>query len=193
MQAIKSILRRTSGSAPYLLVGPAGTGKTATVVEAIYQLWIRSAPKICICASSNSAVDVVVKRLLGRDKLEDNSPVPPPKLQKNVMRVYAKTRERDEKLLDCSTKTVLGEILKEKRIIATTTITAGWLVDKGFGKNWFDYLFIDEAGQGTEANILIPIAGFLHDKCHLVLAGDPKQLGPVVTSPLAKALGWVSK
>lgn len=54
--------------------------------------------------------------------------------------------------------------------------------------NYFSHIIIDEAGQGTEPDILIPISiaskdGKLYSQ--VVLAGDPKQLGPTVISKLA--------
>lgn len=61
----------------------------------------------------------------------------------------------------------------------------------------FSYVFIDESGHATEAHSLVPIAGILSAASHkrslkgqLVLAGDPKQLGPVVQSNFAKEYGF---
>lgn len=63
------------------------------------------------------------------------------------------------------------------------------------GESWFDYLFLDEAGQAEEPLALIPIIGLLKQKSgkilgNLVLAGDPKQLGPIIHSRMAAALGF---
>ena len=55
----------------------------------------------------------------------------------------------------------------------------------GISKSHFNYIFIDEAGQGMEPECLVPIAGLLDSDGQLVLAGDPKQLGPVLRSPIA--------
>lgn len=50
---------------------------------------------------------------------------------------------------------------------------------------------MDEAGHALEVDVLIPLSGFLRStRCSMVLAGDPKQLGPVVRSPYAMALGY---
>lgn len=38
---------------------------------------------------------------------------------------------------------------------------------------------MDEAGQATELETLIPLAGLASSNTRIVLAGDPKQLGPV--------------
>ena len=58
----------------------------------------------------------------------------------------------------------------------------------GVPPNHFSHVFMDECGQALEPEALIPIAGLL-DGGHanggqLVLAGDPKQLGPVLRSSL---------
>lgn len=54
----------------------------------------------------------------------------------------------------------------------------------------YSHVFIDEAGQCTEPEALIPLY-FLAKNGQCVLAGDPKQLGPLVFSHLAqnKSLG----
>ena len=63
------------------------------------------------------------------------------------------------------------------------------LVSLGIPKSHFTHIFIDEAGQGMEPECLVPIVGLLgiqgSNAGQLVLAGDPKQLGPVLRSPVA--------
>ena len=54
----------------------------------------------------------------------------------------------------------------------------------------FRHVFIDEAGQATEPETCIALAGILDgDKGQLVMAGDPQQLGPLVRSSLAEQHG----
>lgn len=67
------------------------------------------------------------------------------------------------------------------------------LVSGGAGGS-FRYVYIDECGQATEPEALIAVAGILTTrKCpstgQLVLAGDPQQLGPILSSDLAKDFG----
>lgn len=40
LQAVKHIVAGSSGSNPYVIFGPPGTGKTVTVVEAIKQVLV---------------------------------------------------------------------------------------------------------------------------------------------------------
>lgn len=69
------------------------------------------------------------------------------------------------------------------------------LVSLGVPKGHFTHIFIDEAGQGMEPECLIPIAGLLDsvNPGQVVLAGDPKQLGPVVRSPVSIKVALSSK
>jgi len=55
---------------------------------------------------------------------------------------------------------------------------------------------VDECGHAMEATALVPIAGLqgpLHKPSQIVLSGDPRQLGPVVRSPVAQQLGLGNK
>lgn len=94
------------------------------------------------------------------------------------------------------------------------------LVSGGIPPGHYTYIFVDEAGQATEPQCIIPIAGdkarlriitvlytvfdFLYclnpycvcstglmdpQMCQVVLAGDPKQLGPVIASKEAEQNG----
>lgn len=64
------------------------------------------------------------------------------------------------------------------------------LVSANFGRDHFTHIFIDEAGHAVEPECIIPIADLLDPTTgQLVLAGDPKQLGPVLRSHLAQKYG----
>lgn len=53
----------------------------------------------------------------------------------------------------------------------------------------FTHLVIDEAAQCMETETLIPIGGLLETDGQLILAGDPKQLGPICQSHIVQNLG----
>ena len=84
--------------------------------------------------------------------------------------------------------------------MVSTLCTAGRVVSLGVQPGYFSRIFIDEAGCGTEPEMLIPLA-LLTSKgtatstsndtkgASLVLAGDPKQLGPILRSPVSLKYG----
>ncbi|NXC08563.1 SDE3 helicase, partial [Orthonyx spaldingii] len=192
-RAVTHIVTGMSRPAPYLIFGPPGTGKTVTMVEAIKQVWtcLKDA-RILACAPSNSATDLLCQRLI-----KDIAP-------QNVYRLIASSRNYREVPADimpcCNWDSEQSsyvypskEHLKRYRIIITTLVTAGRLVSANFPPGFFSHVFIDECGHAVEPESLVAIAGLLApmdqetnpNGGQLVLAGDPKQLGPILTSPLA--------
>ncbi|XP_056367608.1 helicase MOV-10 [Oenanthe melanoleuca] len=192
-KAVAHIVTGMSRPAPYLIFGPPGTGKTVTVVEAIKQVWTRfKDARILVCAPSNSATDLLCQCLI-----KDIAP-------ENVYRLIASSRNFREvptDIVPCcnwdeeqsSYEYPSKESLKQYRIIITTLVTAGRLVSANFPPGFFSHVFIDECGRAVETESVVAIAGLLSPMDQqtnpkggqLVLAGDPKQLGPVLTSPLA--------
>ncbi|XP_027551120.1 helicase MOV-10 isoform X1 [Neopelma chrysocephalum] len=192
-RAVTHIVTGVSRPAPYLIFGPPGTGKTVTVVEAIKQVWtcFKDA-RILACAPSNSAADLLCQRLI-----PDIAP-------RNIYRLIASSRNYREVPADirpcCNWDDEQSsyvypskEYLGRYRILVTTLVTAGRLVSANFPPGYFSHVFIDECGHAVEPESVVAIAGLLtpmDQKTNptggqLVLAGDPKQLGPVLTSPLA--------
>ncbi|XP_022081525.1 putative helicase MOV-10 isoform X2 [Acanthaster planci] len=196
VKAIQHILQGTSRPAPYLVFGPPGTGKTVTIVEAIKQVY-KNLPssRILACAPSNSAADLIAKRLL----TGTGTPV----IVTTLFRVNALSRDWktvDQTLKEkncCNYNKMTGdnffpvkEELMEKRVLVTTLCTAGRLATaKDFPYDHFTHVFIDEAGHAVEPEAIISLANLLNPNNprggQVVLAGDPKQLGPILRSPLA--------
>lgn len=69
-------------------------------------------------------------------------------------------------------------------------MTLGSLMHLRFRKGHFSHIVIDEAGQSVETETLIPITFLTKDQGQVVLAGDPEQLGPIISSKLARKLGF---
>ncbi|KAJ0068634.1 hypothetical protein NL108_010303, partial [Boleophthalmus pectinirostris] len=188
--AVQRIVAGSSKPAPHLVFGPPGTGKTITLVEAMNQV-SRAHPgaHILACAPSNSACDLLCERLFVHMD------------QHQVYRLYASSRDPNtvpkQLLKHCNWDESQDafvfpekEILMKYTIIVTTMITAGRLVSVGVPVGHFTYVFVDEGGQAVEPESVIPIAGLLSPgDGQLVLAGDPKQLGPILRSPLALKYG----
>ncbi|TRY87279.1 hypothetical protein DNTS_028207 [Danionella cerebrum] len=188
--AVRNIVAGTSKPAPYLLFGPPGTGKTVTIVEAIKQVQT-NLPNACIlaCAPSNSAADQLCEKLITSQHVD----------ARKIYRIYASSRnpiDIPESLKKCSN--LEGEIfiyprkedLMSYKIVVCTLVTAGRLVSGGFSVDHFSHIFVDEAGHAVEPELIISVAGLLNAQTgQLVLAGDSKQLGPILRSPLAIKYG----
>ena len=71
----------------------------------------------------------------------------------------------------CEAERFIGKF----RIVVVTVCSAGKLVSAGIDRGFFTHVFIDEAGQATEPECLIPMT-MLGPRGHLVLAGDPHQV-----------------
>uniref|UniRef100_A0A674EXA2 RNA helicase n=1 Tax=Salmo trutta TaxID=8032 RepID=A0A674EXA2_SALTR len=188
--AVQNIVAGSSRPAPYLVFGPPGTGKTHTVtlVEAIKQvLKTQSHAHILACAPSNSAADLLALKLL--EHLE----------HRRLFRMYAAScnpanvpndiRDCCNLGQDCFVFPCKEELMKYS-IMVTTLLTAGRLVTGGLPPGHFSHVFVDEAGHAVETETIIPLAGERGmdgggETGQVVLAGDPKQLGPILRSPLA--------
>ncbi|XP_038054523.1 putative helicase MOV-10 [Patiria miniata] len=196
IKAVQHIVTGSSRPAPYLVFGPPGTGKTVTVVESIKQVYsTMRGSRILACAPSNSAADLIATRLL-----TGGTPV----AKTTVMRLNAQSRDWrtvDETLKEkevCNydkqgsrdTFYPPKDELLEKRILVTTLCTAGRLATaKDFPYDHFTHVFIDEAGHAVEPEAIISLSNLVNPNHphggQVVLAGDPKQLGPILRSPLA--------
>ncbi|KAL9188336.1 hypothetical protein ACHAXT_006714 [Thalassiosira profunda] len=189
------IVQSVARPAPYLIYGPPGTGKTVTLCESILQTMFAKgsdpAASILVCAPSNTAVDVVVERL---------APFVTPS---EMLRIVAYSRDKgsvpalimqyanfDEEN-DCFT-TPAPAAIKEFRIVAVTIASGGKLPNQGVIDH-FTHVFIDEAGHAVEADALGCLVSVTkQDETNppaVILAGDPKQLGPIIRSDVCKKFG----
>ena len=211
-QAVNLVLRAKDVA---IVHGPPGTGKTTTLVEAIFETLHRE-PQVLVCAQSNMAVDWISERLVDRGV--------------NVLRIGNPTRVNDKML----------SFTYERRFEAHPDYELLWSIRKAIrdlrqhrkrgSENWhqkmdrlksraaeleirinaelfgearviactlvgsanrllegqkYNTLFIDEAAQALEAACWIPIRRVRR----VVLAGDHCQLPPTVKSLAALKAG----
>ena len=195
--------------------GPPGTGKTTTLVEAIYET-LRRENQVLVCAQSNMAVDWISEKLVDRGV--------------NVLRIGNPTRVNDKMLsftyerrfeahpdyeLLWSIRKAIRELrghrkrgderyhqkverLKERatelevrinaQLFGEARVIACTLVGSAnrlLDGQKFGTLFIDEAAQALEAACWIPI----RKVSRVILAGDHCQLPPTVKSLAALKAG----
>ncbi|KAM6926037.1 RNA helicase Mov10l1-like isoform 1-T1 [Lycodopsis pacificus] len=168
---------------PYVLFGPPGTGKTITLIEAILQVYyFLPNSRVLVCTPSNSAADLICIRLHHSGFLHAAS----------LARVNASCRQEESipEVLRLYSKA--GEDIRHAsfhRIVVSTCSSAGMFHNIGIQVGHFTHVFLDEAGQATEPESLIPMSYLSERDGQIVLAGDPCQLGPLVKSKLATAFG----
>ncbi|XAR54698.1 RNA helicase [Bertholletia excelsa] len=189
-QSVRMILG-CKGGPPYVIHGPPGTGKTVTLVEAVLQIYKwQNNTRVLVCAPSNSAADHLLESILNQKAVEIK--------EDEILRLNATTRALEDikpDLLhfcyyeDSSFKCPLLRMLLRQRIIISTYMSAFLLYAEGIKRGHFSYIFLDEAGQASEPETMVPISQLCNRRTTVVLAGDPMQLGPVIHSKDAETLG----
>ncbi|GAA5981524.1 hypothetical protein JCM11641_004085 [Rhodosporidiobolus odoratus] len=183
-EAVLSIFYRSHGKAPYIIFGPPGTGKTVTLIEPTKQLFHYIPSSILLLtAPSNAAADLLCSRLALDPSvvLRLNAPSRAPFEVPPEVKPYCFELENS---YACPPL----QQLKTYRIIIATTITASILGGVGLPKGHFTHLITDEAGQATEPSTFLPLS-LAGESANVILAGDPKQLGPIIRSPVASRFG----
>ncbi|BAF10951.1 probable RNA helicase SDE3 [Oryza sativa Japonica Group] len=169
------------GVAPYVIYGPPGTGKTMTLVESILQLYTaKRRANVLICAASNSAADHVLAKLLQASYLIRPS---------DIFRLNAASRQYEDVdpdfirfcfFQDMVFKCPPLQALLRYKIVISTYMSSSMLQSEGIRRGHFTHIFLDEAGQASEPEAMVPLSGLCGRDTVVVLAGDPMQLGPVV-------------
>ncbi|KAI9452273.1 hypothetical protein F5148DRAFT_1236722 [Russula earlei] len=180
VQTVISILEQPQGSVPFIIYGLPGTGKTSIIVESIMQL-VRRDPcvRVLACAPSNVAANVLAGRLeaVGLDS---------DKLYRLNVPAYCEDISEDVRTFSL----IPGhDRLLAFRVVLSTCSEASILQTLNVPIGHFSHIVIDEAAQAEEPLAMIPIMTFANAQTIVVLAGDPKQLRPIVKSPAASKAG----
>lgn len=205
-QAVENIVNETAFPSPYIVIGPPGTGKTTTIIEAIVQiLQLKPNARVLLTSNTNSNCDELGVRLLEyvscnkvlriySTRVDESYDKIPPALKRI-------SNFRLENLCFCQTSTCKQkhsngnpsyEEFYSARVVIATLCSSGRFVTGGIQSDHFDYIFIDEAASNAEPYTLIPIAGlgssFNQITANIVLCGDPTQLGPIIADQYNKGL-----
>ncbi|NXC17302.1 M10L1 helicase, partial [Corythaeola cristata] len=149
--AVKRILSGECRPTPYVLFGPPGTGKTLTVIEAILQIhYTLPHSRILVCAPSNAATDLICLRLHQSNLLKPGA----------MVRVNASFRSAEQ--IDDMVKPYCedGDDIRKAswfRIVISTCSSAGMFYQTEIRLGHFTHVIVDEAGQATEPESLIPL------------------------------------
>lgn len=157
------------------------------LVAAIHRVLQIPGAKVLAAAPSNAAADLICEKLSGKGC-------------RNMLRLNGMLRSEGEVPSSVKPFTKKGqsgfdtfsipslEELQSFDLIVSTCTSAGYLASQCTLPGWFTHVFVDEAAQALEPEVLIPIST-AEPGALIVLAGDFKQLGPVIRSPEAAALG----
>ncbi|OCH91263.1 P-loop containing nucleoside triphosphate hydrolase protein [Obba rivulosa] len=188
LRAISAIKQLKPGAAPYIVFGPPGTGKTSTISEGILQILAQDEDaRILACAPSNSAADEILSRL--KTQLDTNTMF-------RFNAVFRDQRTVSEEVLQYSYRNPEGvfsipdmQCLTRFRVIVSTCVSAAFAYGIGLRPGYFSHIFVDEAAQATEAEVMAAMKWMAAESTRIVLSGDPKQLGPIIRSNIARDLG----
>ena len=214
-EAVNEVLR----SKDVMIVhGPPGTGKTTTLVEAIYETLMRES-QVLVCAQSNMAVDWISEKLVDRgvnvlrignptrvnDKMlsftyerrfEAHPDYPDLWQLRKTIREMRNRRHRGDdnlhqKIERLKSRTAEIEIRINAELFGEARVIASTLVGSAnrlLQGMRFTTLFIDEAAQALEAACWIP----MRRVSRVIFAGDHCQLPPTIKS-LAAMHGGLDK
>lgn len=207
-RAVNEVLRAKDVAVVH---GPPGTGKTTTLVEAIYET-LRLENQVLVCAQSNMAVDWISEKLVDRginvlrignptkvnDKMlsftyerrfESHPDYPQLwAIRKSIRQLRANRKRGDhsfhQKLERLKERETELELRIRNQLFREARVIASTLVGSAnrlLDGMKFGTLFIDEAAQALEAACWIP----MRRATRVILAGDHCQLPPTIKSVAA--------
>ena len=214
-RAVNEVLRAKDVAVVH---GPPGTGKTTTLVEAVYET-LRRENQVLVCAQSNMAVDWISEKLVDRginvlrignptkvnDKMlsftyerrfESHPDYPQLWAIRKAIRQLRANRKRGDnsfhqKMERLKEREIELELRIRNKLFGEARVIASTLVGSAnrlLDGMKFGTLFIDEAAQALEAACWIPI----RRATRVILAGDHCQLPPTIKS-IAAMKGGLDK
>jgi len=178
-----------------ILHGPPGTGKTTTLVALVLALSQSDhvGVNILVCTPSNLSTDLIVERIV--DKIGSVNSCGFVRRPQAFSRDPKEISERVQRLSLGYNSSVYPDgppcdaTLDKIRVVVTTLGLAAHLYGQLHRTARFQHIIIDEAAQATEPELSQALSLCIASDARLILAGDHKQLGPVLHSALARQMG----
>jgi superfamily I DNA and/or RNA helicase/exoribonuclease R len=175
-----------SGAPPVLISGAFGTGKTCFLSTVAYcfisHAQIQGIPaRILICAHHQATADTILQTYFG-PMLEHQS-LP---LQVKVIRIASKNYRfsLNEKYLKfCHPihefRQESREYFNTQRLVIITTFLTSLHLNRLYPPGFFTHILIDEGAQAREPEAIAPLC-LASMETKIVIAGDPRQVGPAL-------------
>ena len=177
-KAIYSMLS-VSAKAPFLLIGPFGTGKTHVLACAAAAIVKEDAnAKVLIATHHNKSADTFVSKYFGT--LESTKSLPP-----TVAPIRIATKDLSDDLekpyfVRFNDSIITKELLDERRIVVTTFLTAlHFASTEKVPRGYFSHILIDEGAQTREPETIAPLI-FADENTKVIIAGDHLQVCNIV-------------
>ena len=174
MQALSAIVSSCS-TAPILVVGPFGTGKTRLLARAAYQILRikRNKARVLVCAHHQASVDTFLE-YFGQMKGDKDEPwhvelvriIPNKRYRSNIRSMYNH--------LFKTVREIQSLKMDRFQLVITTLGTALHLHKPG--KKFFTHILMDEGAQTREPESVGPLC-LANQETKIVIAGDHYQVG----------------
>ena len=167
--ALQAILK-CPPSAPFLLTGPFGTGKTRVIVRATYEVLL-AAPhaRVLISVHHNQTATTYIDDYFGKLALSRGNPV-----IKSVARVVSTDKRIPNSRFSTLYLTYNDPDVQKAHVVISTCTVAGMLA-RILPVGHFTHIFVDEAAQPVEPEAVMPLSMAGPETC-IVLAGDHLQV-----------------
>ena len=194
-----------STAAAHILSGPPGTGKTVSIVAAILAVYELSRVnkvrcKILVACPTNAAADLIVERIDDVISTWDSG-------KPSMQRIHALNRQVEHTSQEVRKHSDISNdnfsfpeksTINNLSIVVCTLASAARMYSRGIATDHFTHVFVDEAGQVTEEEMMIATTfvpnpldslGPNDRATSLILAGDVYQLGPIIAAAATREAG----
>lgn len=183
------------------LINYTGTGKTTTLSEIILQIFNHvESSRIIIVTQSNNAANLILQRLIDSNHVDtkqllritslnySQSKTIPENIRSYCTLISANSNDQNQnEFHNISTNHV--SYVNNFRIVVSTSVAAGILIVSSETQNLFTHAVIDEAGQCSETEALIPMV-LVGKTGQTIMAGDPMQMSAICFDHNARDRGY---